>query len=299
METLDVAVIGTGLMGAPMAANIARAGFRTQVWNRSAEKAAPLASQGCIVANTAVEAISGAQVVISMLDSAAATDAVFVSGGLLQQLAPGSVWVVMSSLSPQESREHAVLAAARGLAYIDAPVSGGPEGARQGTLAIMAGGDEAHFECVLPVLRAMGRPTRVGPVGCGQLAKLANQAIVADTITAVAEALMLAERGGADPAKVREALAGGFADSKILQLHGLRMITRDFAKRGTVKNQLKDLNNIIAEAERVGLTLPVSSRVREMYQQLMADGHAGLDHSAAWVELERLNPPPNKGAPEK
>ncbi len=287
-----VAVIGTGLMGAPMAANIAKAGFRTQVWNRSTEKTTPLAAQGCMVAASAADAVIGAEVIVSMLDSAAATDTVFIEGGLLMRLAPGAVWVVMSSLSPQESRQHAKLAAEQALGYVDAPVSGGPEGARLGTLAIMAGGEEAHFEKVLPVLRTMGRPTRVGPVGCGQLAKLANQAIVADTIAAVAEALMLAERGGADPAKVREALAGGFADSKILQLHGLRMITRDFAKRGTVKNQLKDLNNIMAEAERVGLDLPVSARVREMYRQLSADGHDGLDHSAAWVELERLNPTP-------
>jgi len=225
-----------------------------------------------------------------MLDSAAATDAVWFAGEALRSIRPGAVLVVMSSLAPAQSREHAQRCAARMIGYVDAPVSGGPEGARNATLAIMAGGSAEHFAAVLPVLSAMGRATHVGPVGCGQLAKLANQAIVADTITAVAEALMLAERGGADPAKVREALAGGFADSKILQLHGQRMIERDFAKRGSVKNQLKDLDNIIGEATLCGLTLPVTSRVHELYKRLSADGHEGLDHSAAWVELERLNP---------
>lgn len=288
---MKVAVIGTGLMGAPMAANIARGGHATTVWNRSREKAEALRAHGCVVAESADEAVSDAKVIVSMLDSAAATDAVWFDAGAIRAITPGAVLVVMSSLSPEQSREHAKRCEARMVGYVDAPVSGGPEGARNATLAIMAGGSKEHFAAVAPVLESMGRATLVGPVGCGQLAKLANQAIVADTITAVAEALMLAERGGADPAKVREALAGGFADSKILQLHGERMIARDFAKRGSVKNQLKDLDNIIGEAERCGLTLPVTSRVRQMYQRLLADGHEALDHSAAWVELERLNPP--------
>lgn len=289
---MKVAVIGTGLMGAPMAGNLARAGHATTVWNRSPEKAEALRPSGCVVAATPAQAVADAEVVVSMLDSAAATDAVFFAGEAIRAMKPKAVLVVMSSLSPAQSREHAVHCEALGLGYVDAPVSGGPEGARNGALAIMAGGSPEHFAVVAPMFACLGRATHVGVVGCGQLAKLANQAIVADTITAVAEALMLAERGGADPAKVCEALAGGFADSKILQLHGQRMIARDFAKRGSVKNQLKDLENIIAEAESCGLQLPVTARVRELYRRLLADGHEALDHSAAWVELERINPPP-------
>ena len=286
---MRVSLVGTGLMGAPMAINIARSGFETTVWNRSKEKAQPLAAQGCRVAPTVEEAVGEADVVISMLDSAAATDSVFFTGGALAKMRRGAVLVVMSSLAPADARTHAKSCERSGIDYVDAPVSGGPEGAKNGNLAIMAGGSQSAFAKAKPVLETMGKPTRVGPVGCGQLAKLANQAIVADTITAVAEALMLAEKGGADPRKVREALTGGFADSKILQLHGLRMIERDFAARGSVKNQLKDLENIVAEAKAHGLTLPVSERVREMYKKLVEDGHEGLDHSAAWVELERLN----------
>lgn len=288
---MKVAVIGTGLMGGPIAANLSRAGHPTTVWNRSRDKAEALQSTGCVVAGTAAEAVAGADIVISMLDSAAATDVVFFAGDAIRAMKPKSLLVVMSSLSPAQSREHAERCKALGLGYVDAPVSGGPEGARNASLAIMAGGSEEDFAKAAPLFASLGRATLVGGVGCGQLAKLANQAIVADTITAVAEALMLAERGGADPAKICEALKGGFADSKILQMHGQRMISRDFAKRGSVKNQLKDLENIIAEAESCGLTLPVTARVRELYRRLLADGHEALDHSAAWVELERLNAP--------
>jgi len=288
---MKVAVIGTGLMGGPIAANLARAGHATAIWNRSRDKAEALTPYGCVVADSPAKAVADAEVVVSMLDSAAATDAVFFEGDAIGALKPKSVLVVMSSLSPSQSREHAVRCKALGLGYVDAPVSGGPEGARNATLAIMAGGSPEDFAVVAPMFVCLGRATLVGGVGCGQLAKLANQAIVADTITAVAEALMLAERGGADPAKICEALKGGFADSKILQMHGQRMISRDFAKRGSVKNQLKDLENIIAEADSCGLTLPVTARVRELYRRLLADGHEALDHSAAWVELERLNPP--------
>lgn len=274
-----------------MAMNLARGGFRTTVWNRTGEKAASLATHGCTVAESAEKAVGEADVVISMLDSAAATDAVFFSGTApaVQCMRAGTVLVVMSSLAPGESREHARRCAAYGVRYVDAPVSGGPEGAVEASLAIMAGGSEEDFLRIEPVLQAMGRPTLIGPVGCGQLAKLANQAIVANTIVAVTEALMLAESGGADPAKVRAALAGGLADSKILQLHGKRMIERDFTVRGSVNNQLKDLENILAEARRSNLLLPISERVGEIYRRLVQDGHGALDHSAAWLELERHN----------
>jgi 2-hydroxy-3-oxopropionate reductase len=180
-------------------------------------------------------------------------------------------------------------AAEFGVRYVDAPVSGGEIGARNATLAIMAGGSEEDFAAIAPILTAMGRPVRVGPVGCGQLAKLVNQLIVAGTIANVAEALLLAERGGASPAKVREALAGGFADSTILQLAGKRMIEGDFTPGGPAKWQLKDTRNALAYAESVGLSLPVASVVDSLFAAMVEHGDGDLDHSGLIREMRRRN----------
>jgi 2-hydroxy-3-oxopropionate reductase len=173
--------------------------------------------------------------------------------------------------------------------HIDAPVSGGTVGAEQGTLAIMAGGRPEIFEKVEPVLKAMGRPVHVGPHGSGQLAKLANQIIVGVTIGAVAEALLLAERGGADPAKVREALRGGFAESRVLDLHGERIVRRDFVTKGRSVTHLKDLDNALDAAGRLGLdAVPYTEVTADLFRGLIR--HAGdLDHSGLFVELERRN----------
>jgi 2-hydroxy-3-oxopropionate reductase len=176
-----------------------------------------------------------------------------------------------------------------GLGFLDAPVSGGPGGAEQGTLAIMAGGAQADFDRVRPLLGHLGRPVLVGPAGSGQLAKLCNQTIVALTIGAVAEALLLARAGGADPAKVREAMTGGYAGSLILEVHGQRMIDRAFAPGGPSRLQLKDLHNILDAAASAGLQLPLAAHVTAMYESLVAGGGAELDHSALLLELERLN----------
>ncbi|MET0746049.1 MAG: NAD(P)-dependent oxidoreductase, partial [Microvirga sp.] len=172
---------------------------------------------------------------------------------------------------------------------IDAPVSGGTLGAEQGTLAIMAGGEPDIFARIEPLLAVMGRPVHVGPHGSGQLAKLANQIIVGVTIGAVAEALLLAQRGGADPAKVREALRGGFAESRILDLHGGRMVERDFETRGRSVTHLKDLDNALDAGLRLTLeTLPYTTLTADLFRGLIA--HAGdLDHSGLLVELERRN----------
>jgi 2-hydroxy-3-oxopropionate reductase len=168
-------------------------------------------------------------------------------------------------------------------------VSGGTAGAEAATLAIMVGGSKAAFERARPVFETLGRPTLVGPSGAGQLAKLANQLIVGVTIGAVAEALLLAAGGGADPAAVREALLGGFADSRILQLHGNRMLDRNFVPGGTARTQLKDLDSALAEARAAGLTLPILERVDALYRDLVAAGDGALDHSGLLVGLERLN----------
>jgi 2-hydroxy-3-oxopropionate reductase len=208
---------------------------------------------------------------------------------IVEALRPGTIVVDMSSIRPAEAKAHAHRLAAWGIAHIDAPVSGGTVGAEQGTLAIMAGGDVDTFARVEPILRTMGRPVHVGPSGAGQFAKLANQIIVGVTIGAVAEALLLAQQGGADPAKVREALRGGFAESRILDLHGQRMIDRDFVTRGRSVTHLKDIDNALDAAHRLdGGAVPYTALTADLFRGLL--GNAGdLDHSGLLVELERRN----------
>lgn len=285
----DIAFLGMGLMGLPMACNLLRAGHSVTAWNRSAGKAAPLESDGAVIAASPSEAVASAQIVISMVSDGAATLALVRDKAVQEALGRGAIWVDMSSTRPEEAREASAALAAHGVDFIDAPVSGGTKGAEAATLAIMAGAKPAQFEAVRPVLQAMGRPVRVGPVGAGQLAKLANQAIVAVTIAAVAEATLLLERGGADPAAVRDALKGGFADSTILQQHGARMSNRDFAPGGLSRLQLKDLENVLVEAG--GLTLPVVQHVRDRFARYVTELDGGeRDHSGLFEELLSLNP---------
>lgn len=282
-----VAFLGTGLMGAPMARCLVRAGHGVRAWNRSPEKAEALIADGAETFASPAEAVRGVDFVITMLsDGAAVTDVLFARSAAREAPA-GAIVVDMSSIAVSTARDHAEKLAAMGLGYLDAPVSGGTAGATAGTLAIMAGGDEEVFSEAAPVLEAMGRPTRVGPNGSGQLAKLCNQSIVAITIGAVAEALFLAEKGGADPAAVRQALRGGFAESRILELHGQRMIDRDFKPGGPSRLQLKDLDNTLAAAREAGVTLPLTQQVRDRYKRLVDElGGADLDHSALLLELE-------------
>ena len=202
---------------------------------------------------------------------------------------PVPLVVDMSSILPRQARDHAARLAALGVMHLDAPVSGGTVGAEAGTLAIMAGGDMADFERAVPVFSALGRATHVGPHGAGQLAKLANQMIVGITIGAVAEALLLCEKGGADMARVRQAIGGGFADSRILQVHGQRMVERDFAKRGAMAVQLKDMRNALATAAEVGFEAPITGLFEQLFAQGVEHGLADMDHSALFVELARRN----------
>jgi 2-hydroxy-3-oxopropionate reductase len=285
----SIAFLGTGLMGARMASRLIDAGCRLRVWNRSIEKTAPLAARGARAAATAREACEGAGLVIMMLSDAPSVRAVLFESGAADAIGPGGLVIDMGSNAPPDARDHARRLAAHSVAHLDAPVSGGPGGAETGTLAIMVGGDARDFARAQPVLRHLGRPTLVGPAGAGQLAKLCNQTIVALTIGAVAEALLLARAGGADPVKVREALSGGFADSLILQVHGQRMIDRSFAPGGPSRLQLKDLRNILDAAGAAGLRLPLASHVARLYESLVAHGGAELDHSALMLEIERLS----------
>ncbi len=283
-----VTLLGTGLMGYPMSRNIAKAGFDLTVWNRSAEKATPLAADGIAVAGSAGAAVAGADVVISMVSDGGILHAMLADARVTDGLKKGAIWIDMSSTKPAEARAAAATLAPLGVDFLDAPVSGGSKGAKAGTLAIMAGGEGTVFESAVPLLSSMGRPTLVGPNGAGQLAKLANQAIVGVTIAAVAEATLLLEEGGADPTAVRAALKGGFADSTILQQHGARMTNRDFVPGGLSRLQVKDLDNVLAEAE--GLTLPVVQAVRDRFERYNTElGGADKDHAGLFEELLDLN----------
>ena len=289
MNTLKIAVLGTGMMGLPMARRLARAGHEVHVWNRTRAKAEPLAADGASIHDSAADAVRGVDFAVSLLESGAIVGEVLFELGVAEALPKGSLFIDMASIQPREAREHAGKLAALGVRHLDAPVSGGTLGAEAGTLAIMAGGDVADFEQALPVFAALGRATHVGPHGAGQLAKLANQMIVGITIGAVAEALLLAERGGADPAKVREAISGGFADSRILQVHGERMVKHDFAPRGRMTVQLKDMRNAIATAEEVGFDAPITGLLEQLYAEGVKNGLGELDQSGLFVELQRRN----------
>lgn len=292
-EPTTIAFIGTGIMGGPMAANLAKAGHQVRVWNRTPDKAHALTSLGIEVSETFQQAAEQADVVVVMLSSGPVCDEVILGpNGLLAAMKPHSTLVVMSSIPVETAQQQAKAAAERGIGYLDAPVSGGEKGAQEGNLAIMVGGEVATFERISTLLQVMGNPVHVGPAGTGQLAKLANQLIVANTIATVSEAVLLAERGGADPAKVREALLGGFADSTILRAHAPRMIANDFAPGGPAKWQLKDTQTAIALAKELSLDLPVTSLVNSLFTDLVAHGDGELDHSALIRELRRRNEMP-------
>jgi 3-hydroxyisobutyrate dehydrogenase-like beta-hydroxyacid dehydrogenase len=276
IPTPTVAVLGIGLMGDPMARRLCAAGLRVQVWNRSAAKAQALEALGAIACANPADAVRGANIVITMLQDGPAVEDVLFNQGATQGLQPGTLVVDMSSIQPRQARDHAARLAALRVDCLDAPVSGGTVRA-------------ADFERARPILELLGRPTHVGPTGSGQLAKLANQMIVGITIGAVAEALLFAARGGADMGKVREAISGGFADSRILQVHGQRMVERDFAKRAAVTVQLKDMRNAVATAQETGFEAPITQLFAQLFEAATAHGLGDLDHSALFVELSSRN----------
>ena len=286
---MNVAVLGLGLMGLPMARRLCQAGLNVHVWNRTASKAAPLTALGATAHATAAQAMAQAEIVITILEDGQVVEAVLLDPTHLAALRPGTLVVDMSSIAPAQARAHAQALQARGVRYLDAPVSGGTLGAEQGTLAIMVGGEENDLAYATPVLSHLGRTTLVGPHGCGQLAKLANQMIGGITIGAVAEALLLCEKGGADMAKVKEAITGGFADSRILQVHGQRMVERDFAPRGRMSVQLKDMRNAMDTASELGFTAPVTGLLEQLYGEAKKNGLSGMDQAALFVELARRN----------
>jgi 2-hydroxy-3-oxopropionate reductase len=287
--TARIALLGTGLMGAPMGQRLLAAGFDLTVWNRTPEKTADLVQRGARLATSARAAVREAEFVICMLSNGPAVTEVLDSGGVAETMAPRALFIDMSSIPPDAARRHAAFLAGRGIAALDAPVSGGVVGAAAGTLAIMAGGELEAFVRALPVFKALGRATRVGPAGAGALAKLANQMIVGMTIGAVAEALLLVEAGGANPVAVHEAIRGGFAESRVLELHGARMLARDFSPGAHASTQLKDLASALDAAAVVGLDLPLTREVHDLYQTFVREGGADLDHSALLLALEKRN----------
>jgi len=282
-----IAFLGTGLMGKPMATRLLQAGYPVTAWNRTHGKAEPLQAYGAVIAADPADAVRQADIVITMLEAGPIVAQVIAAA--LPGLKKETLVIDMSSTRQSEARDLDTKLAAHGIRFIDAPVSGGVVGAQAGTLAIMAGGRQEDFARAEAVLTVMGHPTLVGPAGCGQLAKLCNQLIVGGTLNIVAEALLLAEAGGADPAAVRTAIRGGFAESRILEVHGQRMLERNFMPGGQVKSQYKDLENVLVAAADAGLQLPLTELVTRHYQRLM-DTAPKADQSAVLLATEARNP---------
>jgi 2-hydroxy-3-oxopropionate reductase len=284
-----IAFLGTGLMGAPMCQNLLSAGLQLTVWNRSQAKTEPLAKRGAIVAASPQSAVAAADVIITMLSDGMAVADIMFDQEVAEVMREGATRIDMSSIGADEAINHSKRHTERGMRYLDAPVSGGTKGAAAGELAIMAGGDAETFATMQPVFAPLGQATHVGPNGCGQLAKLANQVIVAITIGAVSEAFILAGGGGADRAKVREALQGGFASSRILTEHGQRMVDRAFEPGGPAKFQLKDLRNALSAADRLGLDLPITELLHDLFDAMVQSGKGDMDHSGLLTHLEASN----------
>ena len=286
---MRVAFLGTGLMGTPMVRNLATAGHELHIWNRSHEKAA-LLSELARVYSSPVEAVSEAEIVISMLYDGPVTSLILSTQGVIESAPEGSLFINMGSVEPERDKQLAELATSHGKRYLDAPVSGGVKGAEEANLTIFVGGETSDMENALPVFEALGRPNLIGPIGAGQSAKLANQLIVAITIGAVAEAFKLGESAGCDSVILRQALRGGFADSRILELHGERMVKRNFVPGGRSKSQLKDIQNALSLAAKSGLELPLANSVENSFRSLVEDYDGGeLDHSAYYLWLEKNN----------
>ena len=286
---MKIGFVGTGLMGFPMAKNLLDKSLDLNVFSRTIEKAKPLEKIGAKISNSLSEAVKDVDIVITMLTDDDAVEKVLSDQGFQENLKKGSTVIDMSSIKPKIAIKYGNLLREKGINFLDAPVSGGTIGAEQATLAIMVGGDQKVFDQIKNVLKVMGNPTLVGPIGSGQVSKLANQIIVGVTIGAVAEAITLCEKAGVDGNKFIKALAGGFADGKILQNHGKRMIDKDFSPKGKVSTHLKDMNNILECAGDFNTQLPISNLIKDMFKSLVENGNDNDDHSALYKEIERLN----------
>lgn len=285
---MNIGFIGLGIMGAPMAGHLRKGGHTLYACSRSGVPAA-LTQAGAIACASGREVARQADVIFTMVnDTPNVADVLFGAHGVAEGLTPGKLVVDMSSISPIETREFAQRIEALGCDYLDAPVSGGDVGAQNATLSIMCGGPAAAFARAQPLLALMGKTiTHVGGHGDGQIAKLANNIVVALNVEAVAEALLFAAKAGADPARVRQALSGGFAASRVLEVHGERMLKRDFAPGFRAELHSKDLSNALATARRIGAPLPHTASMQEFFSSLAAHDEGREDTSALLKVLER------------
>ncbi len=286
-----IGFVGIGIMGLPMAMHLLKAGHQIKVWNRTLSKADSLKEAGAQVCSDLEQVGKDVEFLICMLSDGKTCDEIlFKEHGAISQLKPKSTVIVMSSIPVDVAKAQSEKCRERGFKYLDAPVSGGEKGAQNASLAIMVGGEAKTFSQAETILSAMGRPILVGGAGCGMLAKLVNQMIVATTIATVSEGLLLASKAGADPINLKQALTGGFADSPILQQHGERMLSRNFKPGGTARNQHKDIHTAVSYAKSLELNLPVAQQVSQLFENMLAAGDGELDHSGLIRELERMNP---------
>ena len=289
LEGQRVGFVGLGLMGRPMARHVLAAGADLAVWNRTRRVAEAMQGTGLIVCDTPADLARRCDIVILMLaDTAAVEDVLFGPEGLAEALPAGALVIDMGTTAVGPTREFAQRLAAQRVDFVDAPVSGGEIGAIDASLTIMAGGGEASIARARPLFAVLGRQfTHVGGIGAGQVAKAANQIIVGLNIGAVAEAMALVEAAGVDPAKVREALLGGFAGSRILEVHGQRMIDRAFKPGARVTTQYKDMRQACELGARLGQALPATELGRDLFLRLIEQGDGDLDHSALIRVLQK------------
>ncbi len=284
-----IGFIGLGFMGKPMCCNLMKAGARLVVTNRSESPRLEMQKKGAVSVGSPAEVARQADIIIIIVADTAAVKSVL-SGpeGVFAAIQPGSLVIDMGTTLLPATRSFAQEAGEKDCFYVDAPVSGGTIGAEAGNLTIMAGGSEQAFKMALPVLQVLGeRITHVGSVGAGQVAKAANQVIVGLNIGAVAEALALAKAAGVDPGRVCDALKGGFADSRILEVHGQRMVSGSYEPGAKSTIQRKDMHQAIELAAELGLDMPATTLSRDLYDRLIASGGANLDHAALFKVIDR------------
>ena len=285
-----IGFIGLGIMGKPMARNLLKAGYPLVVYNRSRPAIEALAAEGAIVADSPKAVAQQADVVISCVSDSPDVEAVALgSNGIIEGAKSGSLYIDMSTIAPATARRVYTALKAKGIDALDAPVSGGDIGAQQGTLSIMVGGDEPAFQRSLPILQAMGKNiVYIGEAGAGQVTKACNQIVVALTVQAVAEALTLAKKSGVDVARVREALMGGFAQSRVLDVHGKRILEGDFQPGFKLDLHRKDMNIVLQTGRETGVPLFGSAQVTSMMDALLAQGKGDLDNAALVTLYELL-----------
>ena len=276
-------------MGFPMAKNLLKSGYKLKAFNRSQDKAERLKEFGAEISTSIKDVVTNSDIIITMLTDDTAVERVMGNDEFIKNIKTNATVIDMSSINPVLSKKYADILKEKDINYLDAPVSGGTLGAEDASLAIMVGGEDKIFKECFDLLKTLGNPTLVGPVSSGQISKLANQIIVGVTIGAVAEAVTLCEKSGTDPDKMIKALSGGWADSKILQTHGKRMINKDFSPKGKTTTQLKDMTNIINAGKVADLHLPISNLIKEMYKNLVDDGLGNTDHSSLYNEIEKIN----------